>query len=50
MAATTVLGRVLEQSMVEATVDQTGDTNGCQLILYLFPITKHRTSAVTGFR
>ena len=50
LAATTVLGRVLEQSMEEAMVDQMGDTNGCQLIPYLYPITKHRTSEVTGFR
>jgi hypothetical protein len=33
--------------MEEATV---GDTKGCQPIPYLYPITKHRTSEVTGFR
>ena len=46
-AATTVVERVqVEQSMEEATVD----TKGCQPIPYLYPITKHRTSEVTGFR
>ena len=57
-------GRSLAQSMVEvmvdlmwatvdqmwATVDQMEVTKGCQLTQYLFPITKHRTFEVTGFR
>ena len=55
--ATTVLGRVLAESMLEVimdqmgvTVDQMEVTNGSQLIQYLYPITKHRTSEGTGFR